>query len=154
MDAEQIGNALDLKRSGGSWRGCCPCCGGSARSGKFILSEKNGKLLWFCHAGCHQDAIRAELVDRGLLAKPNERRPQPKYTRDQVEHAALTVLVAEAAIRKSDPIITRADNRRDLMRAVLVIREAKHASPAITKARQALASPAIKEYISGGRKDG
>jgi len=149
MDADQIGHALDLKRSGGSWRGCCPCCGGSARSGKFILSEKNGKLLWFCHAGCSQSAIRQELTDRGLLARPNESRPQAKYTRDQVEIAELIVLVAEAAIRRNE--WPNEQDHAALVRAAGIVRESPRNTTQGRLSAKALRTVHVNNYLEDKR---
>ena len=144
-DADQIGHALDLKRSGNGWRGSCPACGGSSRSSKFVITEKDGRVLWFCHAGCSQAAIRQELTDRGLLAKPNESRPQPKYTRYQIEIAELTVLIGEAALRRREW-----PNERDhaaLVRAAAIVREYPNNTMQGKLATKALKTNLVRTYL-------
>ena len=70
MNAEQIARAIDpnATKTGGGFSCRCPAHQDSHAS--LSLSDKNGKTLWYCHAGCSQDDVRAELAKRGLL-KPN-----------------------------------------------------------------------------------
>ena len=144
-DADQIGHALDLKRSGNGWRGSCPACGGSARSSKFVITEKDGRVPWFCHAGCSQSAIRQELTDRGLLTRPNESRPGPKHTRDQVEIAELIVLIAEAAIRRREwPNET---DHLALVRAAAIVRECPRNTTPGRLATKALNASHVSAYL-------
>ena len=149
-DAAMIADALHLRRYSKGFRGCCPACGGSSRSSKFSVSDAGGRLLWHCFSGCSQDAVRAELVDRGLLPRRDENLPRPRHTRDETEHAAHLVLIADAAIRANDPIITDRANMRALMKAVLVLREAKQPTPAVSLAQQCLTRRHVKEYVARG----
>ena len=144
-DATAIAHALDLRRAGKSWRGACPACGGSDRSGKFIVSEKDGRVLWFCHAGCSQSAIRQELADRGLMARPDPRRPQPKYSRDQIEISELIVLVGEAAIRRKEwPNET---DHLALVKAAAIVRECPRTTIQGRLATKALNASHVSAYL-------
>lgn len=78
--AEVIAAGYNLKnKSGNTWRGACPVHGGSS----FEVTEKRGKVLFHCWAGCGQKAILAVLrrdgywpngkqLPRGLKAKPDK----------------------------------------------------------------------------------
>jgi len=144
-DATAIAHALDLRRAGKSWRGACPACGGSDRSAKFIVTEKDGKLLWFCHSGCSQSAIRQELADRGLMARPDPRRPQPKYSRDQIEIAELIVLVGEAALRRQE--WPNEQDHAALVRAAGIVRESPRNTTQGRLASKALATSHMRVYL-------
>jgi putative DNA primase/helicase len=62
---EEIAEALHLKHTRSGYQGACPVCG--YPSG-FHLTEKNGKLLIYCHTGnCSWEAFRWELQIRRLL---------------------------------------------------------------------------------------
>lgn len=50
------------------------------------LTEKGGRLLWFCHAGCDQKAVARALRERGLLTDAVSK---PKLDRRQLKRAVL-----------------------------------------------------------------
>jgi hypothetical protein len=61
----EIAAAINLRRDGRGWRGGCLICGGTR---KFTLKEgMDGTPLVWCHGGCEQGKILAELRRRGLL---------------------------------------------------------------------------------------
>jgi hypothetical protein len=69
---DQLARALDPKAKrarNGSWS--CRCPAHEDKHASLSLSEKDGRLLWRCHAGCSQVDVRAELQKRGLLGKAN-----------------------------------------------------------------------------------
>ena len=149
MDAQDVGTALDLRRAGKSWRGACPVCGGTDRSGKFVVSQQGDRVLWHCFAGCHQDQIRQELVARGLLGKPNERRPQPKYTRDQIEISELIVMIGEAAIRRNE--WPNEQDHAALVRAAGIVRECPRNTTQGRLAAKALRTVHVTNYLEDKR---
>jgi hypothetical protein len=52
--ATEIAAFYDLTESGGSFTGDCPCCGYRG----FSLTEQDGRVLFYCHAGgCEQQEI-------------------------------------------------------------------------------------------------
>ena len=53
------GRGLQLRRSGSSYRGACPLCGGSKQATKFAINASG--LKWFCH-GCGEGGDIFELV--------------------------------------------------------------------------------------------
>ena len=149
MSAEAIAESLGLKRHGKNWRGPCPCCGGSARSGKFSLAEGRSGPVWQCFAGCSGDAIAAELRDRKLLEpRASPRRPPPKYSRDQIELAQLVVLIAEADARRW--VFPGAEDLRALRKAVAIITHAPRQTAAGSLAQQALRAPSIRALVAKG----
>jgi putative DNA primase/helicase len=69
MVAAALGGA---KRTGNGWD--CQCPAHKDRTASLSLSlGNNGKLVWKCHAGCTQEAVRDQLEARGLL--PAKGRP-------------------------------------------------------------------------------
>lgn len=70
VSAATIAEALGLRRVGRDYRGGCPLCGGDSR---FTLTEKDGRLLWKCWAGCDQSALTAELRARALYPERERR---------------------------------------------------------------------------------
>ena len=69
ISAEMIAQALGGKRSGAGWMALCPAH--SDRNPSLSLSDGETGLLWYCHAGCTQEAVAAALRERGLL--PSQR---------------------------------------------------------------------------------
>lgn len=76
MTPERIARELGgARKSGAGWVARCPAH--DDRNPSLSLSERNGKLLVHCFAGCPQDAVIDALRDRGLWPEP-ERREPPK----------------------------------------------------------------------------
>ena len=68
MNAAEIATKLGAakKTSNGGWQCECP----AHEDGKASLSlkdSKGGKFLWYCHAGCTQDAVADALKGLGLF---------------------------------------------------------------------------------------
>ena len=61
--ARELGGA---KKTGGGWT--CKCPAHEDRHNSLSLHERDGKLLWKCHAGCDQKAVMNELIARKLIA--------------------------------------------------------------------------------------
>jgi len=79
MTPERIARALGgARRSGADWMARCPAH--EDRNPSLALSERNGKLLAHCFAGCEQSAVIEALRARGLWPEP-ERREPPKQNR-------------------------------------------------------------------------
>lgn len=78
MDIEAIAATLgDAHRSGDGW--VCRCPAHEDNHASLSLKVAAGMLLWKCHAGCDQTAVREALQAKGLLDKPVERpAPSPK----------------------------------------------------------------------------
>jgi hypothetical protein len=62
--AESIGRALDGRKCGSQWVARCPAH--EDRSPSLSITERNGKVLVCCHAGCSQTDVIAALRARGL----------------------------------------------------------------------------------------
>lgn len=72
MLAYQIAEKLALKACGNNcWQGICPVCG---YPNALRLTEKDGKLLWHCHACGNSKAIGAFLRDQYQAQLPAVRR--------------------------------------------------------------------------------
>jgi putative DNA primase/helicase len=80
MNAESIAKALDGQKASGGWKARCPAH--DDRTPSLSISEKDGKPLFCCHAGCSQDAIIDALRDRGLWPKhrPNGKAKEVRRT--------------------------------------------------------------------------
>jgi hypothetical protein len=64
--AERLGGAIFKD---GQWYGLCPCHDDHTAS--LALTEKDGRLLWYCRAGCSQGTVQKALEDLGILGKTN-----------------------------------------------------------------------------------
>jgi len=62
VTASELASALEGRREGREWRSRCPLHGGRSLS----ITEKDGKLLLVCRAGCPQGEIIKALRDVGL----------------------------------------------------------------------------------------
>lgn len=75
MNAEQIARALGGRWNGTEGRARCPVPGHGRgrgdRSPSLSIGDGERGLVVHCHAGCSQDAVIAELRDRGLWADGN-----------------------------------------------------------------------------------
>jgi putative DNA primase/helicase len=83
--AETIACALGLHRAGREFTGKCPSCGYASG---FSVTERNGVLLYHCHAGgCSQSDVRGALQRAGLAPEKSEpaavekRRPSTRRQR-------------------------------------------------------------------------
>lgn len=67
-EMRDIALALGLKPNRNGYSGACPSCGYPTG---FTVTEKNGRALFYCHAGgCRFEEILAALRRRGLWGKP------------------------------------------------------------------------------------
>ncbi len=63
--AKAVATALGgARQAGGSWIARCPAH--DDRHPSLSLKDGDRFLLWHCHAGCPQDAVRAALLALGL----------------------------------------------------------------------------------------
>ena len=80
---------------------CCPAHDDHAPS--LSVSEKDGKVLWYCHAGCSQAAVLDALRARGLWPvtndAPGNRVKTPRRSDDERREFALKILADTAANR-------------------------------------------------------
>lgn len=72
MTAADFARALGGRRSGSCWMARCPAH--QDRTPSLSITERGGKLLVYCHAGCSQSAVIEALRARGLWPQP-ERPP-------------------------------------------------------------------------------
>lgn len=64
MTVTDLAAALGGRRSGDGWMACCPAH--DDRNPSLSLTERNGRILVHCHAGCSQEAVIDALRARGL----------------------------------------------------------------------------------------
>jgi hypothetical protein len=80
MTAEAIARALNGRRCGQSWMAPCPAHDDHHPS--LSITERHGRLLVHCHAGCPQAAVIKALRGCGLWAEqpaqPAPNRPKPE----------------------------------------------------------------------------
>jgi putative DNA primase/helicase len=65
--AAQIAERLDLTESGAGYYGACPHCG---YEGAFSVVEREGRVLFHCHAGCTQDEVLKAFRDWEVWGNP------------------------------------------------------------------------------------
>src|SRR5262245_57118655 len=66
MNAAEIAQALGGRQNGAGWMAHCPAHDDHNPS-LSLQDSDDGKVLWHCHAGCSQEAVRIALVKLGLL---------------------------------------------------------------------------------------
>lgn len=67
ISAETIAKALGGRRCGDEWS--CRCPAHNDRNPSFSIRDgEDGKVLFYCHAGCSQETLIAALQQRGLWA--------------------------------------------------------------------------------------
>jgi putative DNA primase/helicase len=108
MNAEIIAKALGGRKAGGGWTARCPAHKDDTPS--LSITEKNGKVLARCFAGCDQRDVIAALRDRGLwevtgkiagrFARKQQRRVPDEPDPDVLKRteAALTIWRASQAV--------------------------------------------------------
>jgi hypothetical protein len=70
VSTAEIARAFGLRRVGRQFAGKCPSCG-YARG--FTVTERNGVLLYYCHAGgCSQSEVWEALQRAGLAPRKSE----------------------------------------------------------------------------------
>jgi hypothetical protein len=70
VSAAEIARAFGLRRAGRQFTGKCPSCGYASG---FSVTERNGLLLYHCHAGgCSQSKIWEALHRIGLAPRKSE----------------------------------------------------------------------------------
>jgi putative DNA primase/helicase len=108
ITADEIAEHYDLTQSGDSYTGDCPCCGYRG----FSLTERDGRVLVYCHAGgCGQEEIievlrEADLwvtpVAEHLFFPPLDDEP-PKAGQEPAQNAPKSSAGALAMWRRSSP---------------------------------------------------
>lgn len=86
MTAEQIARALGGRRSGDGWVARCPVH--ADRNPSLSVTERDGKLLVHCHAGCPQRDVIEALKARKLWPERRERAAPSRNGRERREHGA------------------------------------------------------------------
>jgi hypothetical protein len=67
--AKEITNQLSGKWFGSY--GIAPCVCHDDKKPSLQISDKNGQLFFYCHAGCNWRDLRAKFINRGFLSKAN-----------------------------------------------------------------------------------
>ena len=100
--ASIIANHLRGKKSGNGWSAHCPAH--NDKNPSLSISDKNGKVLVKCHAGCSQSAVIESLKNMGLW----------KGRRDNFEHLKKPSRKLTSVQRhgKARPELTPEDKRR------------------------------------------
>jgi hypothetical protein len=76
MTIQEIASGLRARKSGHGYMAKCPAH--KDRTPSLHLTEKNGKILIHCFAGCEQHVVIQNLIDLGLWPR-RERLPYPVY---------------------------------------------------------------------------
>lgn len=71
MSAQELASALDAKKTSKGWQAKCPAH--DDKNPSLSISEgQNGKILFYCHAGCGQEGVISALQDMGLWGAPDK----------------------------------------------------------------------------------
>lgn len=149
-----IASALHARRFGKHWLARCPAHDDAHPS--LSLTERNGRVLAHCHAGCSQQEVIAALRDLGLWAQEGKRRStvqaaDPEYAAAyrcaQFWRESFLSLADEtlAEMRTTDPerrsVTRRADEvgNASAARLVALFRQYRQDNPEMTAAMIAIA---------------
>jgi putative DNA primase/helicase len=64
MSGDQVADLLNGRRQGDGWMACCPAH--DDRNPSLFISEKGGKTLLYCHAGCSQNDVLTRILALGV----------------------------------------------------------------------------------------
>jgi putative DNA primase/helicase len=146
MNAAEIASKLgNARRKGQSWR--CRCPAHDDHDPSLAITERDGKLLVVCRAGCEQEAVIAALRQRDLWPKPVNERSQIIATyayRD--EHGALRYQVVRLFPKKFY-------QRRPNGSASSFINNMHGITPLPYRLPELLADPNAMVFIPEGEKD-
>jgi len=95
MNAGEIAGQLGGRKSARGWIARCPAHEDSSPS--LSLTERNGRLLVRCFAGCPQNAVIEALRDRGLWPATEQRPQTPAERRAAAEQRRRDARDLEAA---------------------------------------------------------
>ncbi len=79
--AEVASGLKKHRKKGDGWMACCPAH--DDKNPSLSISEKNGKLLWHCFAGCAQGEVQDAFIGLGLLPQRQEMRPVERMAPSQ-----------------------------------------------------------------------
>ena len=112
MTPQGLANALEGRREGQEWRCRCPVHGGRSLS----VTEKDGRLLLVCRAGCPQGEVISKLKRLGLwgsVTRYEAQPPAPTPPDNKERKAARASKIWEQShlITPGDPVHTYLRNR-------------------------------------------
>ncbi|AFS52654.1 DUF7146 domain-containing protein [Leptospirillum ferriphilum] len=81
MTACDLASCLEGRKEGREWRCRCPVHGGRSLS----VTERDGRLLVMCRAGCSQEVVIQSLKREGLWENGNRSEAQPSPSPEKVE---------------------------------------------------------------------
>jgi putative DNA primase/helicase len=96
---QEFVQALDAVKQGNEFYARCPAHNDGTAS--LSLKEKDGRVLWHCHAGCDYDAVASALSDVGLWHSPRSTQRRPK--RNEKHHKRRPVTPAKPASESAPP---------------------------------------------------
>ena len=113
MTPQDLAAALEGKREGQEWRCRCPVHGGKSLS----ITERDGRLLLTCRAGCPQDEVIKALREMGLWGNesccddipPPE--PEPSDHTERKANRASELWNESLPITPGDPVHSYLKNR-------------------------------------------
>ena len=99
MNLETILSGLDKVKRVGTNRYMACCVAHDDKNPSLSLTERDGKILVYCFAGCSQESVIASLRAQGLWFKPTPQeraiRKREEY-RKRAEHHRLVLMIAQA----------------------------------------------------------
>lgn len=105
MTASELADALEGRREGHEWRCRCPVHGGRS----LFITEKDGRILLVCRAGCSQEEVvaelkRLELWEGGSGYKPSPPEPESQNAVEKRIERADRMWQESSPITTGDPV--------------------------------------------------
>lgn len=149
-DAEGIALALGGRRSGAAWISRCPAH--DDRNPSLSITERDGRVLVCCRAGCPQSEVIAALRDRSLW--PGMRRTPATAARQAIARRGHDVLARSQRAAWLDALAELRRAQRDITRLQALLRDdPEEHDPCTTAALDALGDPYIRELLAEQRLD-
>ena len=106
MNAASIAKSLRGQKSGQGWSAHCPAH--DDKNPSLSISDKDGKILFYCHAGCTQDAVIDALKSMGLWEDRWDNFERPRKTRHELtpeQKKELALKIWEASIPAANTLV-------------------------------------------------
>jgi putative DNA primase/helicase len=100
VSAAEIARAFGLRRAGRQFAGKCPSCGYASG---FSVTERNGVLLYYCHAGgCSQSEVWEALQRAGLAPRKSEDEANKRKRRERAPQSSKQLARSDKPLQTMD----------------------------------------------------
>lgn len=106
MNAASIAKSLRGQKSGRGWSAHCPAH--DDKNPSLSITDKDGKILFYCHAGCSQDDVIDALKRLGLREDRRDNFERPRKTRHELtpeDKKAFALKIWEESVSPANTLV-------------------------------------------------